>query len=295
MSLPLVLAACGTTSSPSSSDVSRLPSVVTAPTTGHYKVGDPYNIGGVWYKPTEDYAYDETGIASWYGPGFHRRATANGENFDTNELTAAHRTLPMPSLVRVTNLDNGRSLVVRVNDRGPFSGARIIDVSRRAAQLLGFERQGTAKVRVQILAEESRAIADAAHGNGTQLADGAPRMKVRSQTLQPPPVIIEGAPSDIPGHEVKGRFLPSEVVSNERVAGAKQIFVQAGSFTALDHANHLKEKLSRIAAANVAKVTVKGVDFYRVRLGPIASVDQADKILAQTNRAGVSDARVVVD
>ena len=89
------------------------------------------------------------------------RRTANGEIFNKNELTAAHKTLPLPTLARVTNLENGRSIVVRINDRGPFSGSRIIDVSQRAAQLLGFEQKGTAKVRVQVLADESKAIADA--------------------------------------------------------------------------------------------------------------------------------------
>ena len=106
-----------------------------------------------------DYEYDETGIASWYGLNFHQKLTANGEIFDQNAITAAHRTLPMPSVVRVTNLENGRSLVVRINDRGPFAHGRIIDLSRRSAQLLGFVRKGTAKTRVQILVAESKAIA----------------------------------------------------------------------------------------------------------------------------------------
>ena len=110
---------------------------------GVYKVGQPYQIGGSWYYPREDFSYDETGIASWYGADFHDHMTANGEIFNKNELTAAHKTLPLPSLARVTNLDNGRSIVVRINDRGPFSGARIIDMSQRAAQLLGFEKTGT--------------------------------------------------------------------------------------------------------------------------------------------------------
>ena len=124
-------------------------------------------MSGNWYYPKEDYSYDETGIASWYGQGFHGEKTANGEIFNKDELTAAHKTLPLPTLARVTNLDNGRSIVVRINDRGPFSGARIIDVSQRAAQLLGFEAQGTAKVRVQVLADESKAIADAMRHYGS--------------------------------------------------------------------------------------------------------------------------------
>ncbi|EKV31515.1 Rare lipoprotein A precursor [Caenispirillum salinarum AK4] len=134
--------------------------------SGRYKVGQPYQIAGRWYHPKEDYSYVEEGIASWYGPNFHGKATANGEVYDMNDLTAAHRTLPMPSVVRVTNLENGRALVLRVNDRGPFAKERIIDVSRRGAQLLGFEGQGTTRVRVEILAEESMAMRDALLNGG---------------------------------------------------------------------------------------------------------------------------------
>ena len=107
-------------------------------------------VGLIWAVISIDPAFGgQTGIASWYGPQFHGKRTANGEYFDQEELTAAHPTLPMPVLVRVTNLENGRSLVVRVNDRGPFVNGREIDLSRKAAELLGYDRKGTARVRVQ--------------------------------------------------------------------------------------------------------------------------------------------------
>ncbi len=118
---------------------------------GVYKVGNPYKVAGVWYYPKEEPGYDETGIASWYGKKFHGKYTANGEVYNMDALTAAHKTLPMPVKVRVTNLENGRSLVLRVNDRGPFVHGRVIDVSRRAAELLGFKQQGIARVRVQLI------------------------------------------------------------------------------------------------------------------------------------------------
>ena len=118
---------------------------------GVYKVGNPYKIDGEWYYPAEDENYDRKGIASWYGPNFHGKPTANGEVFDQNLVTAAHPTLPMPIYARVTNLENGRSLVVRINDRGPFVADREIDLSRRSAELLGYLKQGTARVRVQYL------------------------------------------------------------------------------------------------------------------------------------------------
>ena len=136
---------------------------------GAYRVGVPYQIHGVWYYPAVDYNYDRTGVASWYGEQFEGRLTANGEIFELNDLTAAHTTLPMPSIVQVTNLQNGRSLQLRVNDRGPFVDGRLIDVSRRAAQLLGFEQQGTTSVRVTVLKDESIAAAEEAMRNSGQI------------------------------------------------------------------------------------------------------------------------------
>ena len=118
---------------------------------GIYKIGTPYEIEGDWYYPQEDATYDNTGIASWYGSKFHGRRTANGEIFDMDLLTAAHPTLPMPVRAKVTNLENGRSVVVRINDRGPFAKDREIDMSRHAADVLGFKEKGTAQVRVQYL------------------------------------------------------------------------------------------------------------------------------------------------
>lgn len=116
---------------------------------GTYRVGKPYVVGGREYVPSEDTHYRAEGLASWYGDDFHGRLTANGEVFDMTSLTAAHPTLPMPSYVRVTNLANGKSLVVRVNDRGPYHGNRVIDVSHTAARLLGFRQNGVARVRVE--------------------------------------------------------------------------------------------------------------------------------------------------
>jgi rare lipoprotein A len=116
---------------------------------GSYKVGNPYLIGGVRYTPAEDPGYDRVGIGSFYSEDFHGRRTANGEIFDMWALSAAHPTLPMPSYAYVTNLANGRTLLVRINDRGPYARGRVIDLSRAAARLLGYEMQGTAHVRVR--------------------------------------------------------------------------------------------------------------------------------------------------
>jgi rare lipoprotein A len=116
---------------------------------GTYRVGKPYTVGGRVYVPEEDVNYREEGLASWYGDDFHGRLTANGEVFDMASLTAAHPTLPMPCYARVTNLSNGKSLIVRVNDRGPYHGNRLMDVSSRAAELLEFKGNGIARVRVE--------------------------------------------------------------------------------------------------------------------------------------------------
>ena len=194
----LLVNACASAPEPGPSARPRDPQ-----TGGLYKVGKPYAIKGVWYTPRVDYGYDETGTASWYGPGFHGQATANGEVYDMNELTAAHTTLPLPSIVRVTNLDNGRTIKLRVNDRGPFVGGRIIDVSRRASQLLGFHEKGTATVRVEIEAEESRQLAEALGAAQTEPLATAVAATPLTANPAPAPVAMAAntAPSEEPATE----------------------------------------------------------------------------------------------
>lgn len=116
---------------------------------GTYKIGSPYQVKGQWFTPREEPGYDQQGIASWYGADFHGRKTANGEIYDMNALTAAHPTLPIPSYAYVTNLETGRTLLVRINDRGPYVADRVIDLSRQSATLLGYRDRGTARVRVR--------------------------------------------------------------------------------------------------------------------------------------------------
>ncbi len=278
-----------------------------------YKVGNPYEVSGSWYYPREDYSYDETGIASWYGQEFHGERTANGEIFNKDELTAAHRTLPMPSLARVTNLDNGRSIVVRINDRGPFANGRIIDVSQRAAELLGFEQSGTAKVRVQVLADESKAIADAmrrygsasptqvatAAGNEGPPVQAAPRETVTAQALEPPSNTIEAAPKPTrTTPEVHQQLLETKPVAEVvqvPVPATNRIFVQAGAFTVEDNAMRLKDKLAPLGQVAITSAIVNGKKFYRVRVGPIADVTQADAVLEKVIKAGVAHPRIIVD
>ncbi len=125
---------------------------------GYYKIGNPYTVLGQTYYPREDPDYEEIGMASWYGGDFHNKRTANGEKYNMNDYTAAHRTLPMPCMVKITNLENGKSVKVRINDRGPFAKNRIIDVSKKVAKKLDFHEQGTTRVKVQYLKEESEEL-----------------------------------------------------------------------------------------------------------------------------------------
>ncbi len=286
---------------------------------GHYKVGNPYQINGIWYYPAVDYEYVETGIASWYGPGFHGNRTANGEIFDQNLVSAAHRTLPMPSMVRVTNLENGRSIVVRMNDRGPFARGRIIDMSRRGAQLLGFYREGTARVRVEILADESRQLA-AAYGIG----DGAAQV-ARAGTADTPPVTaaprvaVTEAPIDGAAPAPSGNSAGSQARSQAPVAATRapapeiqqaaltepevrqgaaepaNMYIQAGAFAEYDNANRLRARLSVLGPTQVSQVQIGEQLLFRVRVGPIQDLKTADTMLDRVIGAGYRDARLVVD
>lgn len=283
----LLLAGCGSYRSVDS----------TPSTGGHYKVGQPYQIKDKWYYPSEDYSYDETGIASWYGADFHDHKTANGEIYNKDELTAAHKTLPLPCLARVTNLDNGRSIVVRVNDRGPFSGSRIIDMSQRSAQLLGFENQGTAKVRVQVLADESKAIADAMRRYGSP-ASASPAPIVMASASPEPEVEREELKPVYSTQESRRELMKVRPVAQYvqlPVTGRTKLYVQAGAFTVNENAQKLQKRLASYGPANISKVDINGKRFYRVRLGPVANVPKADALLHKVRQAGITEARTVVD
>jgi rare lipoprotein A len=319
---------------------------------GHpsYKVGAPYQINGVWYYPKVDYNYDESGVASWYGEAFDQQVTANGEIFDLNDLTAAHRTLPLPSIVEVTNMQNGRQLKLRVNDRGPYAQNRIIDVSRRAAQLLGFERSGTTQVHVQVVKDDSIKVAEAAKRGSTGdvvLAAAAatpvpappPRLAPTPERsiavaelppLQGPPSTpavpfaealapVQPAPMAVPpGAAIEATasqrswliasahaetLQPSPVRSasalppqSDRVittSGSSRIFIQAGAFAVPENAQRARSRFSALVNVEVANIAVHGSPLYRVRLGPVATAEEADRLLSRLVSSGYPDARIV--
>jgi rare lipoprotein A len=288
-------------------------SVAVPPNAGVYKIGNPYQIGDTWYYPREQPDYDETGIASWYGPTFYGHATSDGEMFDANALTAAHRTLPMPVNVRVTNLENGRSLVVRVNDRGPFAKGRIIDVSEKAAKLLGFFDQGTARVRVQFVAR-----ADLPNGEPQPFGVGtpaelqnavtaAPSAPVQEQALapigaasaapappseQPPPEATPPAPLP-PNTNPQTGGLPTGNVIEVPVPVVTHLYVQVGAFSSYANASRLAARLG--AGLRISPFQHAGQTLYRVRLGPFDQTADADAALARVSGQGANDAQIVVD
>jgi rare lipoprotein A len=298
----LMLAACSTPRG-------ERPPITAAPHP-QYKVGDSYEINGVWYYPSEDLTYNETGIASWYGEPFHGRYTANGDLFDPNALTAAHPTLPMPSIVEVTNLENGRSLNLEVNDRGPYVRGRIIDVSRRAAELLGFEGPGTAKVRVRILAAESiqaKLVALRASGQDQIVAAAAPMpvTTVSTALLAPPPGITAvRTAAALPAPHVNAlapepppdlRLPPLPAQATIRPVHPTSIYVQVGAFSRAENAERLQARLSTLGAVRVSGARVNGTALYRVRIGPVPTVDEADRLLDRIVARGMTEARIVVD
>ncbi len=395
--------------------------------SGSFKVGNPYKVGGVRYVPEETYNFTQTGIASWYGPNFHGKYTANGEIYNQNALTAAHKTLQIPAIVRVTNLENGRSIIVRVNDRGPFSRGRIIDMSRKGAELLQFHNQGTAKVKVQVLPHESRIAAQAAkrgqnisgveialnegktieeflgmhtqtpapvmtaeneltetmeaqgllpsdmdtlaaqkraqsgiaptaqptsvvagqsvqsvdtgmnkpidpQGMQSQIAvkdagtvvseDLPPPVSLSSKTASTPAKSVQTAQANLAHNEDRGSLMPmpgesapaaaqstartsqdviadvigqgQDLVKKVPVGTPEDIFVQAGSFGSKDNATAYASKLSSYGQSQVHTVEIGNRTFYRVRLGPVDTVEKADAMLEKLAQAGENQAIIIL-
>ena len=275
------------------------------PRVGVYKIGEPYQVENVWYYPQEQPSYDETGLASWYGPTFYGRPTANGEIYDGDQLTAAHKTLPMPVNVRVTNLDNGRSIVVRINDRGPFARGRIIDLSRHAAEQLDMIRAGVARVRVTYLGraelggkvpppetppEIANAVPAAPAGrvDSAALAALAGAATSASRPVAALPTPVPSAAAAAVSTEPTGR------IDQVPVPAVNRLYVQVGAFSNITNARRLMNSLG--GDLQISTLQRGGQTLYRVRTGPIASVEEADAALTRiNNQAGGGDARIVVD
>jgi rare lipoprotein A len=229
------------------------------------RYGNPpfYDVFGKrYYVLSSSVGYWERGVASWYGPGFHKVRTSIGEPYDMYAMTAAHKTLPLPAYVRVTNLQNGRSVVVRVNDRGPFVGNRIIDLSYTAAAKLDMLRNGTAMVDVR------------------SIDPTAPPVFTASTAPAP------GAPAAVPQSSAPD-------ASFTRSA----LFIQAGAFSDPANAERLADKLrgGSLGKVFVRDDVIAGRRMYRVRIGPVPDVADFDRVVAALERAGINDAHLALD
>lgn len=260
------------------------------PVTEKRKIGNPYQIMGKWYTPLQSSeGYREKGIASWYGDEFHRKKTANGETYNMYAMTAAHTTLPLPTWVRVTNLENGRNIMVRVNDRGPFVRGRLIDMSFAGAQALGFAEQGTAPVLVEAMPTDGSplrptmvAARDADQPTRSRVIEGSFTRRVTEKPIdaQEPAAINSEELNKISGHATV--HVP--------------MYVQTGAFSDRHNAERQKQTLSKLYNnTRIMEVAANGRTFYRVRVGPLETVDIADQVLARLIHEGYKEAIIAID
>ncbi len=323
------LAACGSIAPQYAIDshVAPQPSIRSAspPASGARARGTmaPYQVGGIWYVPREQPNYDETGIASWYGDAFNMKATATGEIFDMNQFSAAHTTLPIPSMVEVTNLDNGRKMTVRVNDRGPFVGGRILDLSRAAAHELGYDRAGTAHVRVRYVGPAPLAGPDA----GVRYAQAAPSARLATSTAsfsrRPADeeifVADDNAPPTATVEPVTPLVAPPKPVSVTSLASLPEVRptssaqpgvsgagfqtdgfhedaafrIQAGAFGDQENARRAVSQLATLGQASIDPFQRGGMTLYRVTLPGPSDEAEAYAVRDKVAAIGFADARVI--
>ena len=247
------------------------------------KYGNPKSyvvFGKRYYTLPSSNGYVERGIASWYGKKFHGRRTSSGETYNMYEMTAAHKELPLPTYVQVTNLKNGRQVILRVNDRGPFHGNRIIDLSYSAASKLGIVREGTGLVEVRALDPSNYS----AHSRKVKNISSA--SKNNSENLE----ITEQ-------EAVNNKDDADNTDANSVAEANPQVFIQVGAFGERENANQLVNQLS---ALNLGEVSVSSIiknsqQLHRVRIGPLSTIELADKTVAQLTSMGMNDHRVVIE
>ncbi|WP_157217223.1 septal ring lytic transglycosylase RlpA family protein [Flavisphingomonas formosensis] len=279
------------------------------------KVGRPYQVQGRWYYPADIRDYDEVGLASWYGPGFHTGATANGEYYDSNWISAAHKTLPLPCYVEVTALDTGRTILVRINDRGPFVADRVIDLSLGAARLLGIERKGLSRVRVRrvepsandrLALRTGKPAVMRPNASPSELASLNARLNARPAILataasaatpsyrpapvptrQPvmPPAVIPYAP--MPAGPAAASASVSPVPPLPMATAS--LFVQVAVLSDQARAEGLATALSVYGSSRIEPTG----PLWRVRMGPYIDESSAEAALARIQGQGYQDARIV--
>lgn len=262
-------------------DVSTIPDAVPRPHNGPYKA-TPYTVLGKSYQPMQDgRRYREEGEASWYGTKFHGQATANGEEYDLYGMTAAHKTLPLPTYVQVTNLDNQRKIIVRVNDRGPFYSSRIIDLSYAGAKKLGFAERGVARV----LVEGIDPVAWQQQNDPAYLVSARSRSEAPSAARAIPLVTPVFKPAPV----------PAPVAAPSSPASQGRYYLQVGAFSTDLAAEQLRQRLQNTLAAAVIVTPVQhpAGTLHRVRVGPLASQDEARRLIEQLRLANLGDATLV--
>lgn len=289
------LAACsggGNSGGNSASTRATSPAPVVQDRLGRYKVGNSYEIAGVVYQPRERFQHTETGRASWYGPGFHGKLTANGERYDQRAMTAAHPTLQMPSIIRVTNIANGQSVMLRVNDRGPYHGGRVLDVSEAAAEALNFKHLGIAKVRIDVLGQESRQVAALARDGASVEKLDAVRKAAATRRSS---LAKQHAPASSPPVGSRDVQVASATPGGPGgVVSSEEAFIQAGAFGKIANARGLQRKLEGLGAVQIEPMFSQGRRLYRVRLGPYADFETAEGVLHDVVALGVQNAKLVV-
>lgn len=288
--LPLALTACGTVSGPRGGaidatrdgapsqkiDIASIPDAVPR-AEPRSKYGNPatYAVAGKSYRIMPDNeGYQESGIASWYGTKFHGRRTSSGERYDMHGMTAAHKTLPLPTYAEVTNLQNGRKVIVKINDRGPFHENRLIDLSYAAASKLGILATGTGLVEV-------RAITP----------DRTPQCSECKDAQEPPP--------ESPTPDAVPEAIPEAITAQSQspVSGeprAVKLYLQAGAFRSRDNAERLRDRIDEIVPEALKARVIDG-SLYRVQIGPFAKVDEIDRFAGRLHKLGVQNTQVVID
>jgi rare lipoprotein A len=297
--LPHGVASQGTTRTPP-------PAAFVDPDTGKPLRGTmkPYQVRGQWYFPAEQPGYDAVGIGSWYGEQFHNHTTSDGEVFDMDQVSAAHKTLPLPSMVEVTNLDNGRKMTVRVNDRGPFVDGRIIDLSRAAAEQLGYRQQGVARVRVRYLGPAPASLPRTQIARATPPRPATPDLPPIGAVPAAMPAVIAApaAPAYDPAPAYQQASiqpaagpLPPERFSapQSRLAAPAGYRVQAGAFSSLDNAQRAVSQVADAGEAVIEPMQRPSGMLYRVVVGPAPDEATAWAMRDRIAALGFRDASIL--
>ena len=254
-----------------------------------YKIGKKYNVDGKYYYPKKDLYYNKTGIASWYGPKFHGKLTANGEIYNQYALTAAHKTLPLPSAVKVTNLKNNKSIVLRINDRGPFVNDRIIDLSSKAADILDLKREGTGLVRVQILREKSLYLEKLAKQGSFPEINDLKETELPNITI-PSKVAVEIK-------DTKNQKIVTKKINYnlKNLNKEYKIYIKLASFSSKKNAEIMKKKVSYIDKVKIYKIYKLNKTLYQVKAGPFLSVEKVDQLHSLLLQKGMQGAKIIIE